>query len=56
MHSTIASLEQQAVPRPEPSQYPAIEADLQRFATSLGSVSRITALLDHLEQTNQQVN
>lgn len=37
------------VPRPSPSQYPALRQEVARFTGSLASVSRVRALMDSLE-------
>ncbi len=51
----FSKLERQAIPRPEPPQYIAIEAELDRFVGSLGAVPRITDLLQRLMLSKQQV-
>ena len=55
LQGKISQLDRQAIPRPEPSQYGAIEAELGRFAGSLGAVLRISTLLDRLEHMKSQV-
>ena len=55
LQGKLARLDGQAVPRPEPSQYAAIEAEVDRFASSLGAIPRVTSLLDRLEQAKGQV-
>ena len=55
LQGKFARLDGQAVPRPEPSQYAAIEAEVDRFASSLGAMSRVTNLLDRLQQAKDQV-
>ncbi|KAK9833665.1 hypothetical protein WJX74_002204 [Apatococcus lobatus] len=54
LQGKLAKLNGQAVPRPEPSQYAAIEAEMDRFANSLGAISRVTSLLDRLQQAKDQ--
>lgn len=55
LQGKLARLDGQAVPRPEASQYAAIEAEVDRFASSLGAISRVTNLLDGLQQAKGQV-
>ena len=55
LQSKVAQLDGQAVPRPELSQYGAIEAEVEHFASSLGAISRVTSLLDRLQHAKEQV-
>ena len=46
--SEAEELQRQIVPRPVPSQYQALQAELGRFAEGLGSVERLTGLVGRL--------
>ncbi len=49
MRARAEELRAQTVPRPQPSQYPALQQELARFMHNLGSVQRIAALLQALQ-------
>lgn len=49
LRARAEDLRAQTVPRPQPSQYPALQQELALFMDSLGSVPRIAALLQALQ-------
>lgn len=49
LRARAEELRAQTVPRPQPSQYPALQQELARFMHNLGSVQRIAALLHALQ-------
>ena len=49
LRARAEELRAQTVPRPQPSQYPALQQELARFMHNLGSVQRIAALLQALQ-------
>ena len=49
LRAKAEELRAQTVPRPQPSQYPALQQELARFMLNLGSVQRIAALLQALQ-------
>lgn len=49
LRARAEALRARTVPRPQRSQYPALQQELARFMHSLGSVPRISALLEALQ-------
>lgn len=54
LRARAEELRAQTVPRPQPSQYPALQQELARFMHNLGSVQRIAALLQALQVSLHQ--